>query len=69
MPKRRRKRSITIATIAAVGSAFLASPLDDLLFWSLMGKTFLTLPWSTSILLGTALGLIVYLILQKRNSR
>jgi len=69
MPKRRRKRSVTIATIAAVGSAFVASPLDDLLFWSFIGKTFLTLPWSTSILLGTALGLIVFAVLQKRNLR
>jgi len=61
--KNRRKRKAAIATVSGAVAAFIASPLDDILFWSFAGGTFLSLPWHFSVLLGTIVGLAVFVLL------
>jgi len=58
--RRHGKKNLLKATLVATAVAFVASPLDDILIWSALNRTFLNLPWETAILLGTAAGALIY---------
>ena len=68
MTKRKGKRhkNAVLASIVSIIAIVVASPLDDILFWGIIGRTFLTIPWHQSIILGTVLGLIAFILLEDR---
>ena len=68
MTKRKGKRhkNAVLASIISIIAIVVASPLDDILLWGIIGRTFLTIPWHQSVILGAVLGLIAFILLEDR---